>query len=315
MLLPIERARRERHPLKSMVTVPVLLAIAYGASIGGLGTAIGSLPYPIFLGVYREATGREIGFLEWMGFGLPRIAVFIPTAALWLARGRPGRCSASEGRELAPARSLAEKRLVVVVLATVALRIFRCQPAGGWSGPMGLAGANDATIALRAVLLLLSMPNVRGKADRCLAAGGGDPLQHAHALRWETGPRRRFLGAFSVFALGEVRAARLGALPPLLSVLAVTVAMIVLSEITHDTAALAMPVLAAAATSGVDPASFMLPATLAASCAFMLPVAIAPNAVVDGSGLVPAERMAREVLALNLAGIALRTLLGDLRLL
>ncbi len=317
MLLPIALALLERHPLRSTVAVPLLLAIAYGASIGGLGTPIGTPPNLIFLGVYREATGREIGFLEWMSFGLPLIAAFIPMAALWLARGLPRRCPAGEGIETEPPWSTAEKRVLAVFLATVALWIFRTQPAGGWSGLLGLPGANDATIALLAVLVLLVMGDGRG--GRVLS------WQQAAEIPW--GILVLFAGglalasAFSVSGLGAILAARLGALgdlPPLLIVLAVTAAMIFLTEVTSNTAAaaLAMPVLAAAAAaSGVDPALFMLPAALAASCAFMLPVATAPNAVVYGSGLVPAERMAREGLALNLAGIALLTLSGYMRLL
>jgi sodium-dependent dicarboxylate transporter 2/3/5 len=317
MLMPIALALLERHPSRAAVAVPVLLAIAYGASIGGLGTPIGTPPNLIFLGVYREASGREIGFLEWMGFGLPLLALFLPLVALWLARGLPRRCAQAEGVTPPPPWSAAEKRVLAVFLATVALWITRTEPAGGWSALLGVAGANDATVAMLAVLVLLVLPDGRG--GRVLS------WQQAAEIPW--GILVLFAGglalasAFSASGLGAILAARLGALaelPPLAIVLLVTAAMIFLTEITSNTAAaaLAMPVLAAAAQgSGVDPALFMLPAALAASCAFMLPVATAPNAVVYGSGLVPARRMAREGFALNLAGIVLLTLAGYLRLL
>lgn len=316
MLLPIALALLEPHPLKSALTIPLLLAIAYGASIGGLGTPIGTPPNLIFLGVYRETSGRDIGFLEWMSFGLPLLAVFLPIVALWLTRGLPRRCPPLEGIAPEPGMSAAQRRVLAVFALTVALWIFRTQPAGGWAGLLGLSGANDATVALLAVLILLLLPDGRG--GRVFSWPQATDIPWGILVLFAGG--LALASAFSVSGLGAILAERLGAmaaLPPLLIVLAVSSVMIFLTEITSNTAAaaLAMPVLAAAANaSGVDPALFMLPAALAASCAFMLPVATAPNAVVYASGLVPAPRMAREGLVLNLVGIVLLTLTGYLSL-
>lgn len=316
MLLPIALALLEPHPLKSALTIPLLLAIAYGASIGGLGTPIGTPPNLIFLGVYRETSGRDIGFLEWMSFGLPLLAVFLPIVALWLTRGLPRRCPPLEGIAPEPGMSAAQRRVLAVFALTVALWIFRTQPAGGWAGLLGLSGANDATVALLAVLILLLLPDGRG--GRVFSWPQATDIPWGILVLFAGG--LALASAFSVSGLGAILAERLGAmaaLPPLLIVLAVSSVMIFLTEITSNTAAaaLAMPVLAAAASaSGVDPALFMLPAALAASCAFMLPVATAPNAVVYASGLVPAQRMAREGLVLNLVGIVLLTLTGYLSL-
>ena len=120
--------------------------------------------------------------------------------------------------------------------------------------------------------------------------------------------------AFSVSGLsallGEALAG-VGAWPLWLAVFTIALSVTLLTEITSNTAAavLLMPILALAAlAAGIDPRLLMLPAAMSASCAFMLPVATAPNAIVYGSGVVSAARMAREGLLLNLVGAACVTL-------
>jgi solute carrier family 13 (sodium-dependent dicarboxylate transporter), member 2/3/5 len=308
MLLPIALAVLGAHGQRALLAAPLILAVAYGANIGGLGTPIGTPPNLIFMQVYEQATGTRIGFVEWMRWGVPILLVFLPLAALWLTRGLRGVPSTTLP-EPGPWRS-AETR-VLGIFALVALGwVTRSEPFGGWSGWLGLDSANDASVALLGVVLLCALPDREGHRlldwDSCARIPWGALVLFGGGIA--------IASAFTASGLGDLAAARLTVLqglPVLLVVVLVCAGMIFLTELTSNTAsaALMMPILAAAAlAAGVDPALFMLPAALAATCAFMLPVGTAPNAIAYGSGEVPAQRMLREGLALNLLGIVVLSL-------
>jgi len=89
VMLPVALAILQAYPDKRL-QAPLILAIAYSASIGGLGTPIGSPPNLVFMQVYSEATGTRYGFLDWMAIGVPVVLVFLPLMALWLGRGLAG---------------------------------------------------------------------------------------------------------------------------------------------------------------------------------------------------------------------------------
>jgi len=180
----------------------------------------------------------------------------------------------------------------------------RKEPFGGWSHLLGIPQANDANVALLAVVVMFLVPNVRG----------GRLLDWATAVRIPWGMLLLFGGGIAI-AKGFVASGLSGALGAQLSNLAGSQAWIViaticlavtfLTEVTSNTATttLLMPVLAAAGlAAGVDPALLMVPAAMSASCAFMLPVATAPNAIVFGTGHLTTKRMAREGFVLNLVG-------------
>lgn len=303
MLLPIALAVLQAHPERARIAAPLILAVAYGASIGGLGTPIGTPPNLIFMQVYEQTTGTRLGFLQWMRWGLPVVLVFLPLAALWLARGLGG-VGSTTLPAATPWRS-AERRVLAVFALVAVGWVTRNEPFGGWSGWLDLPGANDAAVVLLGVVLLCVLPDRSG----------------ARLLDWETceripwgvlvlfGGGIAIASAFTVSGLSDALAGHLTLLrelPPAALVVLICTVMIFLTELTSNTAsaALVMPILAAAAlASAVDPALFMLPATLAASCAFMLPVGTAPNAIAYGSGEVAARRMLREGLGLNLIGI------------
>ncbi|MCC5794864.1 MAG: SLC13/DASS family transporter [Chromatiales bacterium] len=303
MLLPIALAILHNHRDRALLAAPLVLAVAYGANIGGLGTPIGTPPNLIFMQVYEQATGTRIGFIEWMRWGVPILLLFLPLAALWLARGL-GDVAMTELPDPGPWRS-AERR-VLAVFALVALAwITRTEPFGGWSGLFGLEGANDAAVALLGVVLLCVLPDRHGERlldwDNCARIPWGALVLFGGGIA--------IASAFTASGLSDVLAAQLGVLqglPVLLVIVLICAGMIFLTELTSNTAsaALVMPILAAAAIAGgVDPALFMLPAALAATCAFMLPVGTAPNAIAYGSGEVPARRMLREGLVLNALGV------------
>ncbi|HEX4852790.1 SLC13 family permease [Arenimonas sp.] len=303
LMLPVALAVLEGYPDKRL-HAPLILAIAYAASVGGLGTPIGSPPNLVFMQVYSEATGTRYGFLDWMAIGVPVVLVFLPLMALWLGRGLAG----------APAAVLpdsgpwtpGERRVLVVFALTALAWIFRSEPFGGWSALLGLPGANDASVALLAVVALCVIPDGRG----------------SQLLDWETAEKVPW-GALVLFGGGIALAAAfqtsglsaavaeslsgLSALPLPLLLLGIVGGVVLLSEIASNTATavLLMPILAATGVAvGVDPALFMFPAVLAASVGFMLPVATAPNAIAYGSGLVTSHDMLRHGAVLDLIGVA-----------
>jgi len=299
MLTPMALAVLARSG-DARLAVPLLLGIAYGASVGGTGTLIGTPPNVIFAGVYEQLTGEEYGFVRWMRTGLPVVALAIPLMALWLARSLRG-AKAIELRSAGAWRS-PERRVMVVFGLTILAWITRAEPFGGWSGWLGIESAGDSTVALAAVVVMFLVPD--GEDGRLL------DWKMAGSIPW--GMLLLFAGgiciasAFTASGLAELIGNALGGLanlPVFVLILALCVSVTFLTEITSNTATatLLMPVLAAAAVgAGVAPELLMVPAAISASCAFMLPVATAPNAIVYATDRLTIAQMAREGFALNL---------------
>lgn len=184
--------------------------------------------------------------------------------------------------------------------------ITRSEPFGGWSTWFGVPEANDASVALLAVVIMFLVPNGKG----------------GHLLTWERavtipwGVLLLFSGGICLAAgfvnsgLSELMGAwlvELVSIHPYALMVLICLAVTFMTEATSNTAttALLMPVLAAAAlAAGIAPELIMVPAAMSASCAFMLPVATAPNTVVFSSGLISTARMAREGFLINLLGAA-----------
>ena len=305
MLLPVALAVLEKAERR--LAIPLLLGVAYGASVGGIGTPIGTPPNLIFMSVYNEQIGAEISFIEWMKWGLPVVIIFIPLIALWLTRG----IKLKEQIELPhPGRWRTEEKRVMLIFALTAFAwITRTAPFGGWREWLHLPTANDASVALIAVVLLAIIPNGyqhAGKPDRLLDWKTAQKIPWGVLLLFSGG--LTIAAAFVSSGLAETLAGHLSVLtemPPYLLILAICLIVTFLTEVTSNTAttSLLMPVLAATAiATDIDPRLLMIPAALSASCAFMLPVATAPNAIIYGSGEITVKRMAREGLVLNLIG-------------
>lgn len=312
MLLPVAMAVVDAMQDKRMATA-LLLAVAYGASIGGLGTPIGSPPNLIFLQVYHEQTGEVISFVEWMSLGLPVVICLLPLAGLWLARN----LQATNAVGL-PSRGVWtswEKRVLLVFALTALGWITRTDPWGGWAAWLHLPQANDASVALLGALVLFALPNGQG----------GPLLSWESAVKIPWGMLILFAGgiaiakAFSASGLSTVigdELAAVSALPLVLTITVISLSVTFLTEINSNTATavLLLPLLASAALAGgQNPLLYMLPATFSASCAFMLPVATPPNAIVFGSGKVTVQEMMREGVVLNLLGVVVITALCALR--
>jgi len=300
MLLPVALAVLEQTEKK--MAVQLLLGIAYAASIGGLGTPIGTPPNLIFMQVHLDQFGYAPSFPEWMSWGLPVVVVLVPLAGLWLTRGvelgKPVQLPQS-----GTWRSF-EKRVLIMFSLTALCWITRQAPFGGWSGLLGLPQANDASVALISVVLMAALPN--GEGGRLLRWEAASKIPWGVLLLFAGGIT--IANAFVQSGLADIIAAELGGLvelPKWLLILSMCLAVTFLTEVTSNTAtaSLLMPLLAATAVAtGISPMLLMVPAAMSASCAFMLPVATAPNAIVFGSGKVSIKEMARAGFVLNLIG-------------
>jgi len=302
MLLPIAYAVLDSADEDGArkLAVPLFLGIAYAASIGGLGTPIGSPPNIIFLKIYGEATGSIPSFSQWMLWGLPVVVLLLPLAGLWITRhlGQTARLNIPQSG----AWRSEEARVMIVFILTALAWITLREPFGGWTTWLGVPTANYAAVALTSVVAMFVLPNGRG--DRLL------DWESASTIHW--GVLLLFAGgiaiakAFTVTGISQAIGESLSGVTRLSIILLIAVvalAVTFLTEITSNTATttLLMPILAAASLgAGFDPALLMLPAALSASCAFMLPVATAPNAIVFGTGQVTVQQMVREGFALNL---------------
>ncbi|MDG1066254.1 MAG: SLC13 family permease [Luminiphilus sp.] len=302
MLLPVALAVLDSAEQKERLAAPLLLGLAWSCSIGGLGTPIGTPPNLIFMQVYEDTTGLTIGFTQWMSWGLPIVVTLIALAALWLTRSLPEKLKVTLPD--AVAWRSAEKRVLMIFGITAFLWMTRAGPFGGWRELLGVPIANDASVAFLAVIVLFMSRDDEGA-----------PLitwQEAASIPW--GVLLLFAGGIclaSAFAASGLSAlagealAGLATLPTYLMLLLICLAVMFMTEATSNTAtaALLMPILAAAAiAAGVEPLLLMVPAAMSASCAFMLPVATAPNAVIYGTDRVAISTMFREGLLLNLAG-------------
>jgi sodium-dependent dicarboxylate transporter 2/3/5 len=285
--------------------VALILGIAYSASLGGVGTPIGTPPNIIFMSVYEETQGVEYSFIEWMKTGVPIVLVGVPIMALWLSRGI--KQVGTINLPVPGTWSVAEKR-VLMIFGTVAMAwIFR----PFWTAWIGVSTISDSTIAVAGVaaMFLTNSGNDNGHVD---GKGNNDKLldwKTANDIPW--GMLLLFAGgiciakAFTASGLSVLMGTwltGLSTLPVILLVLGICLFVTFLTEITSNTATstLLMPILAAAGLAvGVDPKLLMIPAAISASCAFMLPVATAPNAIAYSTDKFDIKTMAREGIVLN----------------
>ncbi len=309
MLLPVALAVLDRAKQKEHLTVPLLLGICYAASIGGMGTPIGTPPNLIFMEMYSQYTESEVTFLQWMKWALPVVIGLLPIVAWRITR----KLKTTERIEVVTQGPWkpAERRVLIIFVVTALLWMTRKDPFGGWSILLDWPNAHDGYVALIAAVAVFIIPG-----------GDGRPL-----LTWEATAKLPWgivllvAGGLTLSAalkqtgLTDDLAQHLGALsgmPPMLLVLSICIAVTFLTELTSNSAstALLMPILATAAIAAkIDPLLLMLPAALSASCAFMLPMATAPNAIIFGSNLVSIRDMMRHGIVLNvLCALALSTI-------
>lgn len=314
MLLPVGLAVAAQAKDKALA-IPLMLGIAFAASIGGIGTPIGTPPNLVFMQVYQQQFNKNIGFTQWMSWGIPVVLCMIPMTWLWLTRNlryRGGFDMPDVGKW-----STIEKRVITIFALTALAWMSRKEPFGGWSLWLDLPQANDASVALIAVILMFIIPagidSGKHKGEKLL------DWQTATTIPWGIlllfGGGITLAKAFGVSGLSASLAESLSALsslPVVLMIFAICLGVTFLTETTSNTAStvLLMPVLAATAVgSQIDPRLLMIPAAISASCAFMMPVATAPNSIVYASGFFTTQVMAREGFVLNISGAIIITAL------
>jgi sodium-dependent dicarboxylate transporter 2/3/5 len=308
--------------------IALMLGVAYAASIGGVSTLIGTPPNAVLAGAASELLDYEIGFVQWMGVGLPVAVIMLPVT--WIALTRflypPGELSGDaaeiiegERRGLgAPSRG--EKVTGTVFVLTALAWVLRSEKTMGGLTIPGLQtwspNIRDSTIAMIAAAVLFVLPVDWKKGE--------------FALDWKTA-RRIPWGVLVLFG-GGLSLARamdqsglaawiggvvgtLQAVPLLVIMVFVATLVVFLTELTSNvaTTSMAMPVMAGAAIGlGIEPLLLMTIAALAASMAFMLPVATPPNAIVFGSGYITIPQMSRAGIFLNLCAIVVISGLGSI---
>ncbi len=294
----------------------LMLAIAYSASIGGLATLIGTPTNIIFSGIARELYGVDIAFADWFWFGLPMTVVLLFICWLYLTKAAfPTRVAQREqnraeiGAQLRKlGRMSFEERCVLAVFFFVALAwIGRSLILSRW-----LPGVSDPTIAICGTLLLFLIPSRESGRTRLL------DWQTAAKLPWGIvllfGGGLALASGFRHSGLAEWLGGQMSLVSGagLFGILFLVVALVnFLTEVTSNvaTASMFLPILAAmAAGLGIHPYGLMVGACVAASCAFMLPVATPPNAVVFGSGYLRMQDMVRVGLCMNIFSIVFVTL-------
>jgi len=304
----------------------LVISIAYGATIGGIATIIGTPPNGIFIAQMETIfpTAPVIDFFTWMKFGLPLAAFFIPIAWLWLVYGpyRHIPDKLSHGRDIIQQHlddlgpmGRGEKWTLVVFVFTALAWIFRTEKEIGDFIIPGintfLPGVHDATIAITAAILLFLLPVNRAEGvytmnwewakkipwGILILFGGGICLSKAFI---KSGLAEVIMDYFTIFQ----------GVNPLIVVLVIGILVSLLTEVTSNTAmaSVMMPIMAVTAVSmDMHPYVLMLTATLATSMAFMLPVATPPNAVAYGSGYISMKDMMRAGWGLNFIGIVVVT--------
>lgn len=309
--------KHEAHP---SLGPALMLGIAYSCTIGGLGTLIGTVPNALVAGFMQETYGVEVGFVQWMGVGVPLIVMGLPLTWWLLTRvlfhlGREriaGMDALIDGEFAKMGKPTRDERAVFCVFGVVVLLWMTRPLLTGW-----LPGLSDTVIALAGALVLFLIPSMTP----------GETWESRFLITWQDAKRLPwgilvlFGGGLSLAASisSTGLAAWLGALisgisnwPVILIILAVTLLVIFLTELTSNTATTAafLPVMASVALGiGQDPFLLTIPATLAASAAFMLPVATPPNAIVYGSGLLTIPQMARTGIWMNLLFTVLMTVM------
>ena len=305
MLLPIVAAVVEKSTDRKL-KVALLLGIAYAASVGGIVTPIGTPPNLVFMSVYSETFGEEPSFTEWMIWAAPIAAIMLPLIGIWLTRGL--KSDASLEMPAVGKWRYEEQATLIVFAITALLWITRKEPYGGWG--QWIPGASDASVAMLAVVIMHVIPNGKGQTL----------LTWENAVKIPWGVLLLFAGGIAIAKaciesglsqqLGEALSG-ISNLPLILMIGVVCLAVTFLTEVTSNTATatLLLPILAATAVvTAIDPRLIMIPATISASFAFMLPVATPPNAIVFGNGVLTVKDMMRQGIVLNIFGVFVVTL-------
>lgn len=297
--------------------IAMLLGLAYSASIGGLATLIGTPPNALLAGFMAENYGLDLSFARWMMIGIPVSAVMLPVAWFVLTRYLyPVNVPASQAvddhlrelREQLGPISTPERRVAVVFVAVVVAWMFR-RPVTEW---LGITGVSDAGIVMTAALLLFILPSGKKSSTQLMTWHDMSRLPWGVLILFGGGLSLAMAVSDSGLALwlGQ-QLAPLNAWGTAVLVIASVALVIFLTELTSNlaTTATLLPVMGAIAIqAGLPPLVLIVPITIAASCAFMLPVATPPNAIVFSTGKISIPQMVKAGIVLNIIGIIIVSL-------
>ncbi len=294
----------------------LMLAIAYSASIGGMATLIGTPPNLVLAGVVQESYGIEITFSQWFSFGFPVSLLFLTIAYFYLTRVAfkfkqkefPGGSGEIKRQLKALGEISFEEKMIFAVFILTAFawitRSFLLQ--------QFIPAIDDTIIAMCSAFILFLLPSSKK---------GTPILNWNDAIKLPWGILLLFGGGMALASgfessglalwIGE-QLKSFGTIPLILLLLILITAVNFITEITSNlaTTAMLLPVLVSLASAiGVHPYFLLVGATVAASCAFMLPVATPPNAVVFGSGYLKIEDMVKKGFWMNIISIVLLTLI------
>lgn len=305
----------------------LMLGIAYSASIGGIGTLIGTPPNIVLANTLEKMYGTKISFGEWLMIGLPLLLTFLPISWLYLSKAafRLKSKATSEGKDIIRLElsklgkmTREEKAVSIVFVLVVFLWIFSSPKDLGSVTIPGvqtfIPAVEDSTIAIFCALLLFILPAGKNTGEKRLL-NWKDLKELPWGILILFGGGLSLADGFKTTGLAGWIGGRvelLAAAPQWVTIVGVITIVIFLTELTSNTATTAMilPVLAGVADGiGMEPILLMAPAAIAASCAFMLPAGTPPNAIVFGSGQVTIPQMVKKGFIMNLLGILLTSII------
>ncbi|AXF58042.1 anion transporter [Salicibibacter kimchii] len=295
----------------------LMIAIAMSASIGGLGTIIGTPPNTILAGSLNEIFDIDLSFAGWMTFGVPLAVILLSFAWIYLVKIAfpmkmkhiPGGKELIHEQRTGLGKMSPEEKMVLTIFTLTALawitRSFLLEDI--------IPGIDDTMIAIIAAVVLFVLPSKTYKGDKLMTWHAAKDVPWGILILFGGG--LAIAGAFQDSGLDVWIGEQLTILQGIEFVfilLGVTLLVVFLTEITSNTASatMLMPIMASLAVAmDVHPFALMVPAAVAASCAFMLPVATPPNAVVFGSGYLRMGDMVKAGLWMNLIAIIVTVVL------
>ena len=285
----------------------ILLCLAYACNIGGIGTLIGTPPNALMAAYMLDNHDVKIGFAQWMIIGIPIVVIALPVVFVVLTKvvfpmqlkEIPGGADMIK-KELKSAGAMSRAEKIVGIVFSMTAMLWMTRPLLENYIPH----LSDTGIAILAAVILFLLPVDFKKGVFVLR------WEDAKKLPWEVlilfGGGLSLAAAITSTGLAEwigMSLSGLNWLPIIILIMSSLLVIIFLTEITSNTATAAafLPILASVAIAmGQDPLLLVIPATVGASCAFMLPVATPPNAIVYGSGLISIPQMARAGFVFNI---------------
>jgi len=304
---------------KNIFAVALMLAIAYGANIGGTATLIGTPPNMVLVGFLEQQYNQQISFLNWMLFGVPFATLMLLLTYVLLVhvsfavpniRNEKIKEIIAQKLSALGALRVVEKRVLIIFFFVVMGWVFK-RYINDLSGAFQLS---DTVIAMTGGLLMFIISN--GEKDAKPILEWSDTTRIAWGIILLFGGGLALAHQLQASGLIDMVGQELNALTTydtLLIIAAVTALVLLMTEVMSNVALISifLPLVAALALSmEKDPLLFMIPATLAASCAFTMPISTPPNAIVFSSGYVHTHQMAKAGIVLNILAIILITMLS-----